>query len=106
MPYKSEGARTVSSHHVRSPLLNINPSCQTCHNVPEGSRGFHAPQEAAKILAESVDYARQGERLVAERYGSSLDRTNVDIMPVEGVTPDSLAPGRTGPTVPGTPNRR
>ncbi|MEX2467156.1 MAG: ammonia-forming cytochrome c nitrite reductase subunit c552 [Gemmatimonadota bacterium] len=72
----------------------------------EGSRGFHASQETAKVLAESVDYARQGERLVAERYGARLDRTNVDIMPVEGVTPDSLAPGRTGPTVPGTSNRR
>jgi nitrite reductase (cytochrome c-552) len=23
--------------------------------------GFHAPQEAARILAESIDYARQGE---------------------------------------------
>ncbi len=171
MPYQREGARKVSSHHVRSPLLSINQSCQTCHTVSEaellsrveviqgrtddlvdraadalvdlitvlgaardlgasdadltealdlqrraqwrldfiyseGSRGFHAPQEAAKILAESVDYARQGERLVAERYGSDLDRANVDIMPVEGVTPDSLAPGRTGPTVPGSPNRR
>lgn len=23
--------------------------------------GFHAPQEAARILAESIDYARQGQ---------------------------------------------
>lgn len=171
MPYQREGARKVSSHHVRSPLLNVNPSCQTCHTVSEadlharvqviqtrtddlidrasaalvdlitalaaardlggtdadlaealemqrraqwrldfiyseGSRGFHAPQEAAKVLAESVDYARQGERLVTERYGMALDRASVDIMPVEGVTPDSLAPGRTGPTVPSSPNRR
>jgi nitrite reductase (cytochrome c-552) len=27
----------------------------------ENSMGFHAPQEAARILAESIDYARQGE---------------------------------------------
>ena len=27
----------------------------------ENSMGFHAPQEAARILAEAVDYARQGE---------------------------------------------
>jgi nitrite reductase (cytochrome c-552) len=26
----------------------------------ENSRGFHAPQEAARILAEAIDYARQG----------------------------------------------
>lgn len=27
----------------------------------ENSMGFHAPQEAARILAESIDYARQGQ---------------------------------------------
>lgn len=35
MPYKREGALKVSDHHVRSPLLNINRSCQTCHKWPE-----------------------------------------------------------------------
>ena len=25
------------------------------------SKGFHAPQEAARILAEAIDYARQGQ---------------------------------------------
>jgi len=29
----------------------------------ENSMGFHAPQEAARILAEAIDYARQGEIL-------------------------------------------
>ncbi len=29
--------------------------------LPENSLGFHAPQEAARILAEAIDYARQGE---------------------------------------------
>jgi nitrite reductase (cytochrome c-552) len=29
----------------------------------ENSMGFHAPQEAARILGESIDYARQGEIL-------------------------------------------
>lgn len=27
----------------------------------ENSAGFHAPQEAERILAESIDYARQGQ---------------------------------------------
>ena len=27
----------------------------------ENSLGFHAPQEAARILAEGIDYARQGQ---------------------------------------------
>jgi nitrite reductase (cytochrome c-552) len=25
----------ISDHHVRSPLLNINRACQTCHRWPE-----------------------------------------------------------------------
>jgi nitrite reductase (cytochrome c-552) len=131
MPYMREGAMKVSDHWVRSPLLNLNRACQTCHAVPEkdlearvvttqtrhhelleraakavtemldslvaakkggasdgaleparalhrkaqwrldfvaaeNSMGFHAPQELARILAESIDYARQAQ-LAAER---------------------------------------
>lgn len=126
MPYTRVGAHKVSDHHVRSPLLNVNKACQTCHKWPEqelldrvhliqdrthqmrnralnalmdliqdlkaaaavgrtdaelatardfqrkaqfyldfveaeNSMGFHAPQEAARILAESIDFARQGQ---------------------------------------------
>jgi nitrite reductase (cytochrome c-552) len=126
MPYEKQGATKVSSHWVRSPMLNINKACQTCHNVPEqelkdrveliqyrtrsmidraaaamidmldailaaqqanaseealqpirdlqrkamwrldyisseNSKGFHADQESARILAESIDYSRQAE---------------------------------------------
>jgi len=165
MPYQREGAQKVSDHHVRSPLLNVNRSCQTCHSVAEGelrarvgtiqdrtealiqrsadalvdlitvlaaaralgadsddlaealqmqrsaqwridwvysegSHGFHAPQESARILAEALDLARQGERMVVEQYAGRLDRASVEIPPPYAVTPDSLAPGRTGPTVP------
>ncbi len=32
----------------------------------ENSMGFHAPQEAARILAEAIDYARQGQLVVAK----------------------------------------
>lgn len=34
----------------------------------ENSMGFHAPQEAARILAEAIDYARQGQ-LMARALG-------------------------------------
>lgn len=126
MPYEKQGATKVSSHWVRSPMLNINKACQTCHNVPEtelqarvdiiqnrtrslmdraavamtdmldaiievqgagateaelapirklqrkamwrldyisseNSKGFHADQEAARILGESADYSRQAQ---------------------------------------------
>ncbi len=126
MPYKREGAHKISDHHVRSPLLNINRACQTCHNwdeeelrgrihanqertfqmrnlamdalvelisdiktigtnnIPanqlktvydfqrkaqffvdfveaENSMGFHAPQEAVRILGESINFSRKGQ---------------------------------------------
>jgi nitrite reductase (cytochrome c-552) len=32
----------------------------------DGSKGFHAPQEAARLLAEAIDLARQGQ-LAARR---------------------------------------
>ncbi len=35
MPYQRVGALKISDHHVRSPLLNINRACQTCHKWPE-----------------------------------------------------------------------
>jgi nitrite reductase (cytochrome c-552) len=35
MPYTRLGGLKVSDHHVRSPLLNINNSCQVCHHWPE-----------------------------------------------------------------------
>jgi len=40
MPYTREGAMKISSHHVRSPLLNINISCQTCHKANEEELKF------------------------------------------------------------------
>ena len=35
MPYMREGATKVSDHWVRSPLLNVQRACQTCHPFPE-----------------------------------------------------------------------
>jgi nitrite reductase (cytochrome c-552) len=126
MPYTRVGALKISDHHVRSPLLNVNRACQTCHKwsedelkarvstiqdrtfelrnramdalvaligdikkareggktdeqlasardlqrkaqflldfvEAENSTGFHAPQEAARVLGESIDLARQGQ---------------------------------------------
>jgi nitrite reductase (cytochrome c-552) len=137
MPYKREGALKISDHHVRSPVLNINRACQTCHKWPEeelkarvetiqertyklrnvamdalmdlikdlkaakgggktytelataqnfqrkaqfyldfveaeNSTGFHAPQEAARILGESVDFSRKGQ--IALRDGKIESR--------------------------------
>ena len=119
----------ISDHHVRSPLLNINRSCQTCHKFSEeelrarvetiqnrtfelrnialdavldlarnigalartdstspriqearkaqryaqflvdfieaeNSMGFHAPQEAARILGHAIDISRKGQNVL------------------------------------------
>ena len=35
MPYTRVGAQKISDHQVRSPLLNINRACQTCHKSSE-----------------------------------------------------------------------
>jgi nitrite reductase (cytochrome c-552) len=35
MPYQRSGAMKISDHHVRSPLLNLNRACQTCHGWSE-----------------------------------------------------------------------
>ncbi|MBN1271207.1 MAG: ammonia-forming cytochrome c nitrite reductase subunit c552 [Candidatus Aminicenantes bacterium] len=126
MPYIREGGVKISDHWIRSPLVQLNSSCQTCHNWPEeelkerilniqhktaallrkseeallsavdaikeakaaglsdeqlakalkaqrkgqlrwdfivseNSTGFHSPQEAARILAEAIDFARLAE---------------------------------------------
>ena len=129
MPYERVGAMKISDHHVRSPLLNINRACQTCHKwseadleqrvhtiqdrtyqvrnlaidalmdliadirtarergatdeqlavardeqrqaqflvdfiEAENSMGFHAPQEAMRVLALSIDHTRRGQQAV------------------------------------------
>jgi nitrite reductase (cytochrome c-552) len=126
MPYTRMGAMKISDHHVRSPVLNLNRACQTCHkwsaeelkirvetiqdrvfemrNVSmdallsliadikaakaagandaqlaqardfqrhaqfyldfveaENSMGFHAPEEAERILGLSIDFTRKGQ---------------------------------------------
>ncbi len=151
MPYERQGAMKVSSHWVRSPLLNINRACQTCHNVPEdelrdkvatiqgrtkaliaraaeamtemldeilkaegagasaeelaelyalqrkamwrldfisseNSDGFHADQEAARILAESIDYSRQATTLALRLRAGEAEAPDRPVAPVEGVT--------------------
>jgi len=65
MPYQRVGALKVSDHWVRSPLLNINRACQTCHAVPEAEltgrvlaiqdRHYALLQRAAKATTDMLD---------------------------------------------------
>jgi nitrite reductase (cytochrome c-552) len=126
MPYVRQGSIKVSDHWLRSPLINLDNACGTCHKRPnkeleervlviqnktaellqqssdailaamdgitaartagasdeqlaevwqlhrhaqmrwdfiasENSTGFHSPQEAARVLADAIDLARQAQ---------------------------------------------
>ncbi len=59
----------------------------------ENSRGFHADQEAARILAQSIDYSRQAQALALRlRAPAAPDTSEVPSEPVYGVS-DREGPG-------------
>jgi nitrite reductase (cytochrome c-552) len=59
----------------------------------ENSMGFHADQEAARILGESIDYARQAQaQAVALRAPAAPPPATQPGEPVQGVTPADKAP--------------
>jgi nitrite reductase (cytochrome c-552) len=55
----------------------------------ENSMGFHASQEAARILAESIDFSRQAQVISTGIVGGPVAHptTNPEATPVMGVTP-------------------
>lgn len=55
MPYKRVGAKKITDHHVRSPLLNIGNSCQVCHPVPEDELLARAESIQATTMAMQDD---------------------------------------------------
>ncbi len=59
MPYVREGALKISDHQVRSPLLNISRSCQTCHRFPEEELKARATaiQDRTKALMDRAEDA-------------------------------------------------
>lgn len=60
----------------------------------ENSRGFHAPQDATRILGESIDYSRQAQALAIRLRAPEAPGTdNIPIVPVQGVTPTGGASG-------------
>jgi nitrite reductase (cytochrome c-552) len=148
MPYIRQGSQKISDHWIRSPLVNLEAACQTCHNISEdelrervtiiqnntasllrdseaalvdaidaivaareagatdedladalylhrssqlrwdfisseNSTGFHNPQESARVLAMSIDRARQAE-LIAWRVRIQLE-TGTAVAPASNV---------------------
>src|SRR5690606_18360615 len=82
MPYERQGATKVSSHWVRSPLLSINSSCQTCHPVPE--------QE----LRDKVATIQRRTEAQIERAAQAMTEMLDAILEAEaaGATPEQLEP--------------
>jgi nitrite reductase (cytochrome c-552) len=63
----------------------------------ENSEGFHADQEAARILGESIDYSRQAQTMALRLRAPKAPATGaLPIEPIQGVTPSERtteAPG-------------
>lgn len=59
----------------------------------ENSRGFHADQEATRILGESIDYSRQAQAMALRLRAPEAPSTEgIPTEPVRGVTPTERAP--------------
>ncbi len=56
----------------------------------ENSMGFHAPQEAARVLGEAADMARQGQVAAMKVMGARSGTTTADVDP-EAESDDELA---------------
>ena len=55
--------------------------------VSENSKGFHAPQEAARILAESIDYSRRAQVMAVRLRAPDAPHTGeLPVTPVRGVS--------------------
>jgi nitrite reductase (cytochrome c-552) len=62
MPYMRDGATKVSDHWVRSPLLNINRACQTCHKFSEKE----IQARVAKIQDTNYQMLQNGGQAIVE----------------------------------------
>jgi len=100
MPYERVGAMKISNHHVRSPVLNLNNACQTCHKWPEEElksrvetiqgRTFemrNVAMDALVELIEDIKRAKQGgatdEQLAAARSAQRKAQFLLDFIEAE-----------------------
>jgi len=79
MPYLREGAVKISDHHVRSPLLNINRACQTCHRYTEAeilarAEAIQDRTRSLLIRAEEATLALIGAIASAAKVGATQEQ--------------------------------
>ncbi len=84
MPYVRDGAVKVSDHHVRSPLLNINRACQTCH---------HASEDELKARVETIQDRTKALMIRTEEATLALIK-GIEQAQQLGATAEQLAPAR------------
>ena len=53
----------------------------------ENSMGFHADQEAVRILGESIDYSRQAQAMALRLRAPQAPAVDMPVVPIMGVTP-------------------
>ncbi|MDO5697268.1 MAG: ammonia-forming cytochrome c nitrite reductase subunit c552 [Dermatophilus congolensis] len=78
MPYKREGSAKISDHQIQSPMLAVNNSCQTCHNVPEAelkTRVANIQNTFIQTRDESMDALMA---LIADLEKAQTDGTPAD----------------------------
>jgi nitrite reductase (cytochrome c-552) len=84
MPYKREGAVKISDHHVRSPLLQVERSCQVCHAQPE-----------AEILARVESIQDRTKALLDRAEGAVVDLIRaLEAAKAGGASDEDLAKAR------------
>jgi nitrite reductase (cytochrome c-552) len=72
---KDAAARGATDEALKAPRdLQRKAQWRLDFIAAENSTGFHAPQEAARILGEAIDYARQGQILALSAKAPSVAR--------------------------------
>ena len=91
MPYTRVGALKISDHHVRSPLLNINSACQTCHKWPEAgaARARRDDPGAHRSAAQPRDGRAHG---ADRRHQGRARRRRTGRGPADGATDAAARP--------------
>ena len=82
MPYMRDGAAKISDHWVRSPMLNVNRACQTCHAVSESE------------LTARVDLIQDRHYELLQNAGAAMEDLIQAIVAAReaGATDEQLAP--------------
>jgi nitrite reductase (cytochrome c-552) len=56
----------------------------------ENSKGFHASQEAAKILAESIDFSRRAQAIANRIRAPEAPQVDLPVEPIQGVSSEEM----------------